>query len=132
MTFKHSGLEQSMKFASWYGISVGTLIILQWIFFISTGAVPEFRTTPWSISFHLAAEISLALALLMSGVAALRSKPWGTKALMVALGMAVYSEINSPGYFAQLGQWLLVGMFLILLLGATFSIRLLLQQGNQK
>jgi ABC-type lipoprotein release transport system permease subunit len=25
--------------------------------------------------------------------------------------MAIYSEINSPSYFAQLGQWVLVAMF---------------------
>lgn len=119
-----------MKFASWYGIFVGTLIILQWIFFISTDAVPEFQTTPWAIGFHIAAEILLACTLLVSSIATFRSRSWGTKALLVALGMAIYSEINSPGYFAQLGQWPLVGMFAILLSGAAFSGLLLFNQGN--
>jgi hypothetical protein len=35
-----------MKFSAWYGIGVGTLIILQWVFFLATGSVPEFQTTP--------------------------------------------------------------------------------------
>lgn len=120
-----------MKFSSWYGISVGAAIILQWIFFITTGSVPELQRTPWAIGFHIAAEILVAFALLVSGIATLRSKSWGEKALLVALGMAIYSEINSPGYFAQLGQWALVAMFAILLFGAAWSVMLLLKQGKQ-
>ncbi len=120
-----------MKFSSWYGIIVGTLIIFQWIFFISTGSVPEMQSTPWAIGFHITAEILLALALLAGGIATLRSKSWGEKILLVALGMAIYSEINSPGYFAQLGQWALVAMFAVLLFGATVSVMLLLKQGEQ-
>jgi hypothetical protein len=66
-----------MKFSAWYGISAGVVIILQWIFFITTGAVPQFQTTPWAIGFHIAAEILLALILLVSDIAILRSKSWG-------------------------------------------------------
>jgi hypothetical protein len=68
-----------MKFSAWYGIGVGTLIIRQWVFFIATGSVPEFQTTPWAIGFHLTAELFLAFALLISGIATLRTKPWGEK-----------------------------------------------------
>ena len=117
-----------MKFSAWYGISVGILIILQWLFFIAISAVPEFQTTPWAIGFHMAAELLLAVALLISGVAMLRAKPWAEKALLAALGMAIYSEINSPGYFAQLGQWALVGMFAILLFGATIAMTIMLKR----
>jgi len=120
-------LERSMKFPAWYGISVGTLIILQWIFFLTTGSVPEFQTTPWAIGFHMTAELCLALALLISGIATLRSKSWGEKALLAALGMAIYSEINSPGYFAQLGQWALVAMFALLLFGAVVALMMILK-----
>ena len=117
-----------MKFSAWYGISVGTLIILQWIFFVATGSVPEFQTSPWSIGFHMMAELLLANALIISGIATLRLKSWGEKVLLVALGMAIYSEINSPGYFAQLGQWALVAMFAILLLGAATAITMILKR----
>jgi hypothetical protein len=117
-----------MKFPAGYGISVGILIILQWIFFIATGSVSEFQTTPWAIGFHITAELFLALALLISGVATLRAKPWGEKTLLVALGMVIYSEINSPGYFAQLGQWTLVLMFALLLLGAMIAAIMILKR----
>ena len=118
-----------MKYSAWYGVIVGTLIILQWIFFLAAGSVPELDTTRWEIGFHLSAELLLALALLTGGMAVLKSIRSGEKILLVALGMAIYSEINSPGYFAQLGQWVLVIMFAALLFGAVWSIMLLLKQG---
>ena len=121
-------LERTIKFPAWYGIVVGTLIILQWFLFLTTGSVPELQTTPWAISFHMIAELLLALALLVSGMAILRLNPWGEKALLVALGMAIYSEINSPGYFAQLGQWAVVAMFAILLFGATMAVMIILRR----
>jgi hypothetical protein len=119
-----------MKFPAWYGIGVGALILLQWIFFLATGSVPEIQTAPWEIGLHISAEMVLALALLVGGVATLRSTHWGEKVLLVALGMAVYSEINSPGYFAQLGQWTLVIMFALLLFGAVWSVMTFLKRGN--
>lgn len=117
-----------MKFPAYYGIGVGTLILLQWIFFVLTDSVPEWQTTPWAISFHMSAELFLALALLVSSIAVLRFVPWGEKTLLTALGMAIYSEINSPGYFAQLEQWPLVAMFALLLLGATASMIFILKR----
>ena len=123
-----SHLESNLRFSAWYGIGVGSLIILQWIFFVATGSVPEFQTTPWAIGFHVMAELLLASALMISGIATLRLKPLGEKALLVALGMAIYSEINSPGYFAQLGQWALVAMFALLLLAATTAVMMILKK----
>jgi hypothetical protein len=119
-----------MKFPSWYGIGVGALILLQWAFFLTTNSVPELRTTPWEIGAHMFAELSLALALIVGGIGMLRSMQWGGKILLIALGMAIYSEINSPGYFAQSGQWTLVGMFAVLLFGAALSITVLMKQGE--
>lgn len=120
-----------MKFPSWYGIGVGLLIILQWIFFLATGSVPEFQNARWEIGLHLSAEMLLALALLTGGIATLQSVHWGKKVLLVALGMAIYSEINSPGYFAQLGQWFLVAMFAVLLFCAVWSVTILLKEEYQ-
>jgi hypothetical protein len=117
-----------MKFSAWYGIVVGFGMIAQWTFSILSGGVPEFQTEPWRIAFHLAAEFSTALVLIVSGLATLRSAAWGKSALLVALGMVIYSEIVSPGYFAQLGQWPMVGMFAIILVGAVTGVRLLMRE----
>jgi hypothetical protein len=65
------------------------------------------------------------------GIATLRPARWGKKVLLVALGMAMYSEINSPGYFAQLGQWFLVAMFAVLLFCAVWSVTVLLKEEYQ-
>ena len=117
-----------MKFAAWYGIIVGFIMIAQWIFFLTTGSVPELQTEPWRIALHLAAECTTALMLIVSGIAALKSAAWGRKVLLVGLGMVIYSEIVSPGYFAQLGQWALVAMFAVLLFGAVSGVMKLLQE----
>lgn len=113
-----------MKFAAWYGILVGLLMIAQWSFSILAGAIPEFQTAPWEIAFHLAAEMSTALMLILGGVAWLQAKAWAKPVLLVGLGMVLYSETVSPGYFAQLGQWPLVALFAALLFGAAWSTML--------
>jgi hypothetical protein len=116
-----------MKFSAWYGILVSSLMIAQWTFSIALGGVPEFQTTPWAIGFHLAAEMCTAGMLIMGGIGTLKSIQWGKQALFVGLGMVIYSEIVSPGYYAQLGQWAFVGMFAVLLFGAVVSVMQLLR-----
>jgi hypothetical protein len=121
-----------MKFSAWYGILVGSLMIAQWTFTILAGGVPEFQTAPWEIALHLAAESSTALMLMIGGISTLKPVAWGKQILFVGLGMVIYSEIVSPGYFAQLGQWPLVIMFAILLFGATIAVRMLFRQEQAK
>lgn len=57
-----------MKFAGWYGIVVGFLMVGQWLFFLATGQVPELQTEPVRIAFHLAGEFLTALGLIVSGI----------------------------------------------------------------
>jgi hypothetical protein len=120
-----------MKFSAWYGIVVGFGMIAQWTLSIVSGSVPEFQTEPWRIAFHLAAEFSTALMLILSGIATLKSIAWGKTALLVGLGMVIYSEIVSPGYFAQLGQWPMVGMFAVIIIGAVIAVRLLIREKTE-
>jgi hypothetical protein len=117
-----------MTFPAWYGILVGVLMIVQWTFSIGSGGVPEFQTAPWEIAFHLAAEFTAAHFLLSGGIATLKTTRWGKQILMAGLGMVIYSEIVSPGYYAQLGQWAFVAIFAILLFGAVWSVMALLRQ----
>lgn len=117
-----------MKFSAWYGITVGLLMILQWISMLLFGSVPELQSAPWAIAFHLAAELCTALVLIVGGISALNAKISGERILLVALGMVVYSEIVSPGYYAQLGQWSFVVMFGLLLAGAIIATALLVRR----
>ena len=116
-----------MKFPAWYGIAVGILMIAQWTFSIVAGGVPEFESAPWEIAFHLAAEMSTAVMLITGGISSLRSTAWSKSVLHLGLGMVIYSEIVSPGYFAQLNQWAFVPMFAVLLFGAAIAATQLLK-----
>lgn len=115
-------MKEKMKLSAWYGIVIGLGMMTQWTFSIASGRVPEFQTGPWRIAFHLAAEFSTALLLIISGIATLKSTVWGKTILLVGLGVVIYSEIVSPGYFAQLGQWPMVALFAMILIGAVMSV----------
>ena len=97
-------------------------MLAQWAFFIATGEVPEIRTEPVALAFHLAAEAVAAAILVLSGAWLLRGHPSGPRLGLVANGMLIYTVVVSPGYFAQAGQWPLVGMFAVLLVVAVVSV----------
>ena len=61
-----------MKFSAWFSILVGILMIGQWSFFLAIGAVPETRTEPIALAFHLAAELASAACLIVGGIGLLR------------------------------------------------------------
>jgi hypothetical protein len=97
-----------MRFAGWYGIAVGSLMFLQWTFFLLSGQVPELQSEPIRIAFHLAAEFITAIGLLLGGIGLLRERSWAVPVYLVAAGLLLYSVVVSPGYFAQQGQWAIV------------------------
>lgn len=116
------------KLAAGYAILVGFLMITMWTALLLGGQVPELQTEPWSIALHLVAEFATALALITSGYGLLRARAWAQRSILLALGMLLYTLIQSPGYYAQLGQFSFVAMFVILALpalylGATFIRR---------
>ena len=114
-----------MKFSAWFSIIVGILMFSQWGFFLAVGSVPEMVSEPVRIAFHLAAEFITAACLIVSGIALLRGKPFAKGLALFAAGLLAYTAIVSPGYFAQQGQWPLVGMFAaILALDVVSAIRL--------
>ena len=100
-----------MRFAAWSALVIGALMLAQWLFFIVAGHVPEFETEPYALGFHLVAEVATAAALVVVGVLLLGGRRGAVRFALVAFGMLVYTSVNSPGYFAQLGQWPLVAMF---------------------
>lgn len=112
-----------MGFSGWFAILVGVCMLVQWAMFLLTGNVPEVRTEPIRLGFHVAAELSTAVLLLVSGAGALNARRWGRPLLLVALGMLVYTVIVSPGYFAQRHQTWFVVMFGVILALALAAIR---------
>ncbi|MBN1580667.1 MAG: hypothetical protein JXA89_08175 [Anaerolineae bacterium] len=113
-----------MIFAAWYGMIVGLGMIGQWTFFGATGRVPEFKTEPIRIAFHLAAELLTAIALIVGGSGLLAGASWGHRVYPVSIGMLLYTTVISPGYFAQKREWPMVGMFALLFALALLSLGL--------
>lgn len=103
-----------MKFVKYSSAVIGVLMILQWIFFISTGNVPEFETTPVSIGFHISIEIITAILLIFASLICKKGVV-GETLLLYGQGMLGYTVVNSAGYFAQSGQWIFLAMFAVLL-----------------
>jgi len=98
------------------------MMLATWVFFVMAGQVPELRTEPIRIGFHLAAEAVTAIALIGAGFVTLRNRKGAAWLGLAANGMLVYTAIVSPGYFAQKGEWPLVGVFAIILALAVANI----------
>jgi hypothetical protein len=111
-----------MQYTAIFSIFVGVLMIGQWIFSLVSRKVPEIVTETRAIGFHLAAEFLTAAVLIIAGIALLAQSLLGYPLALLALGMLVYTSINSAGYFAQRGQWLVVMMFGGILILAFASI----------
>ena len=99
-----------------YAVGVCLAMLGMWAGLYLAGEIPELATAPLEIGYHLAAEGLTALALLAAGVGLLRGRAWGGRVLPVALGMLLYTVVNSAGYYANLGEWPMVGLFTALTL----------------
>ena len=115
--------EVPMKFAASSSLVIGGLMLAQWTFFIAAGQVSELETEPIPDRLPpgrrggdcIRPDRRGRISLLRGGRSAIALG-------LVANGMLVYTVIVSPGYFAQKGQWPLVGMFAIVLAFAIVSI----------
>jgi hypothetical protein len=107
-----------VKLIGWFQIAVGVAMLGLWSVLVLSGEVPELRAGQLDIVFHIAAEVLTALLLIVAGTALLRTvsprvRMWST----FALGALLYTAVNSAGYYAELGDWPPVGLFLVLAVG---------------
>ncbi|MFO7584753.1 MAG: hypothetical protein R6W69_08490 [Anaerolineales bacterium] len=114
------------SWVAYYCIVVGAMMGIQWLFFLVSGSVPELVSAPLAIAFHLAAEGTTAILLVVAGIALLGQRNWALPASLLALGMLIYAMVNSAGYFAQQAEWGMVAMFGLLLMLAMLCVRALL------
>ncbi len=114
-----------MKFAAAFSLIVGFGMIVQWTMSYLNKQIPELKTEPIRIGFHLAGEMLTAVSLIISGIGLLIRQPWSQRLFMVASGMLIYTAVVSPGYFAQKGHWLWVGIFGFLITLSIISIMLI-------
>lgn len=105
-----------------YVISVGLAILGLWGMLFATDQIPELTTVPYEIGYHLVAELLTALTLIAAGIGRLRQHRWLQQLYPIALGMLLYTVINSAGYYAQLGEFAMVGMFSVLTLATLLLV----------
>ncbi|MHA2391709.1 MAG: hypothetical protein ACXAEX_07050 [Promethearchaeota archaeon] len=105
--------------ASIYIIIIGTAMLCMCIFLLGKREVPELRTKPTQIFFHLVAELLTSITLILGGVGLFMDQPWGVALFFIAIGMAIYSTINAAGFYGQLKDW---PMFIVLLVFTFVSL----------
>lgn len=108
------GIE--MKFAAYFSIIVGLAMIGQWTASFLSKQIPELKTEPIRIWFHIFGELLTALMLIAGGFGLLLQAGWGAVIFLLAMGMLFYTAIVSPGYFAQQGKWPWVIFFAVLII----------------
>jgi len=100
-----------MVYSAVFAIVVGFGMIGQWLASYLAGKIPEMKTEPIRIGFHIMAEMATALVLVLSGILLLIGAVAGQTVFLVGVGMLFYTCIVSPGYFAQQGNWAWLIMF---------------------
>jgi len=107
-----------------YAIVIGIGIIILWTMLLRTQQVPELKTEPVAIKFHITAEMTMGLLSLVSGIFLLIGLLWAPYFFILAMGLVIYAVINSAGYYGQRKQWAFVIMFGIILI-ASVSLAIL-------
>jgi hypothetical protein len=117
-----------MRFVAWFQVVVGVAVAGLWAVLLTTGQVPEVVEGRVDIWFHIAAELAMAVLLVAADGALLRRVPRAGLLSALALGWLGYSAVNSPSYYAQTGDWAVVGMFGLVLAVAAGAFAALWRQ----
>ena len=112
------GLSKIRMFAGVYSLFVGLSMILMWMALYIGGSISEVGNEPMGIGMHIAAEILTGILLITGAYGLLGNKKWAFNVYLISLGMLMYTLIASPGYYADKGDIVFVGMFTILLIPA--------------
>jgi hypothetical protein len=75
---------------------------------------------------HVTAELVAAVLLLIAGVSLLLKASWGQEIFLIAIGMLLYTCINSAGYFAQIRQFSMILIFMAVFILSLISLALVL------
>lgn len=108
------------KITAYFYIIVGIGIICLWLMLGFTNQIPEFETEPISIIFHIFIEVSMAIMCIVTGILLIKNHSLGRNFLFISSGMLIYSVINSSGYYGDLGQYLMIVFFGIILIITLF------------
>ncbi len=105
-----------------YAIIIGIGIIGLWTMLYLTKQIPELKSEPIAIRFHLTAEITMGILSLISGILLLIGIAWAPYVFITSMGLVIYAVINSAGYYAQKKQWPFLVMFGFILIASTILV----------
>jgi hypothetical protein len=108
----HSPEQRMITAAACFAIAVGVVMGGWWTLDIRSGALRRPDRRPIEIGLHLTAELVTAGLLVAGGLTTLAGG--GTVLLILALGMLLYTVIQSPGYFLARRERAPVVMFALL------------------
>lgn len=120
------GLVSANSLVAAYAILVGLSMIGMWAALLLTDQVPA-SEKPWAITFHLIAEFSTAILLIVSGVGLWLHSEWAKRLSLISLGTLLYSVVASPGYYAQKNNLPMVVMFVVFIILTVTAIIALLK-----
>lgn len=105
-----------------FGIIVGIVLVLIWIYRIATGGVPDLYDSLLQTKLHVAIQFLTALALIVSGWALWAGRPWAFKAFILANGMLLIAVINAISWYGDRGEMGFVYFFVALAVAAVFFV----------
>ncbi len=82
-----------------YFILSGASVLTLWPILIGTGQVTEFETAPFSMTFHLIAEFTMALAGIVTGIGLLLKKRLFDGLLFTVSDMFLWATVNAAHYY---------------------------------
>lgn len=100
------------KVLAGFAVVVGAAMAAVWLVLLTAGEVREIAEPGVEIWFHLAAELATAGLLVGGGLAWWRRDTSARRTLTaVGFGALLYAVIQAPGYYADLGEWAVAGVF---------------------
>jgi peptidoglycan/LPS O-acetylase OafA/YrhL len=95
-------------------MAIGLLIIGMWTALLLGKKVEDLETDRLGMIYHILVEFITGMLLVLAGVSSILDARWSHEVSLVALGMLLYTIINSSGYYAQKGDKAMVFMFAFL------------------
>jgi hypothetical protein len=110
------------KLRALYSILIAVCMIGMWGFLLATGNVPEMKSEPIGIAFHLFSEYATAGMLLISGFGMLAKRAKAEKLFLISTGALLYSVLNAVGYYGQDGNLSMLIMFSVIFILAVYFV----------
>lgn len=95
-----------------YSFITGAVMIGMWFSMARGGLIKEMESRPIEMRAHILVELLTASLLILSSL--LLFLDMGRELSFLALGMLLYTIINSAGYYAQEEEMAMVTMFIVL------------------